>query len=237
MITVTCTKRSSYAHFICTSMIFILRTPNKPTTSASVVYLVNIRCHAWISLARPSRMPRATVDGVATNSTAEPSDFACWHPTDDMCLATCVNTCIDYFAMRSARPLEVLERVPSCFGRVNRLSWPMEGVRWSGHCRRADCEQHPFTHPFNAQESRWTAPTRYQRCNGTRPLSPRKATDPWPLPHWIWGPRGVLWRLPTATIAKSATKKSIASQRPTTDSVCRRGTVGAPYDFPDGSKS
>ena len=79
-----CTKRSSYAHFICTSMIFILRTPNKPTTSASVVYLVNIRCHAWISLARPSRMPRATMDGVATNSTAEPSDFACWHPTDDM---------------------------------------------------------------------------------------------------------------------------------------------------------
>ena len=108
--------------------------------------------------------------------------------------------------MRSARPLEVLERVPSCFGRVNRLSWPMEGVRWSGHCRRADCEQHPFTHPFNAQESRWTAPTRYQRCNGTRPLSPRKATDPWPLPHRIWGPRGVLWRLPTATIAKSATR-------------------------------
>ena len=53
------------------------------------------------------------------------------------------DTCIDFFTMRSACPLEEWERVPSCLGRVNRLSWPMEGVRWSGHCpRRADCEQH-----------------------------------------------------------------------------------------------
>ena len=29
MISMACTKRSSYAHFICTSMIFILRTTNK----------------------------------------------------------------------------------------------------------------------------------------------------------------------------------------------------------------
>ena len=36
MTTIACTKRSSYAHFICTSMIFILRTLNKQWHAAFV---------------------------------------------------------------------------------------------------------------------------------------------------------------------------------------------------------